>query len=45
MRYRPLGRTGMMVSEIGIGCEGFAENDGAMYKELMNLRLLMELII
>lgn len=37
MKYRPLGRTGMMVSEIGMGCEGFAENDGAMCKELMNL--------
>ncbi|SBV95455.1 conserved hypothetical protein [uncultured Eubacteriales bacterium] len=28
MEYRPLGRTGLMVSEIGIGCEGFVEHDG-----------------
>lgn len=37
MRYRTLGRTGLMVSEIGMGCEGFAEKDGAMCKELMDL--------
>lgn len=27
MRYRELGRTGLMVSEIGMGCEGFAEDE------------------
>ncbi|MDO4340697.1 MAG: aldo/keto reductase [Eubacteriales bacterium] len=27
MRYRKLGNTGLEVSEIGMGCEGFAEND------------------
>lgn len=27
MNYRELGNTGLMVSEIGMGCEGFGEND------------------
>ncbi len=27
MEYRRLGNTGLMVSEIGMGCEGFAEDD------------------
>lgn len=27
MRYRNLGKTGLKVSEIAMGCEGFAEND------------------
>ncbi|MDE6281783.1 MAG: aldo/keto reductase [Oscillospiraceae bacterium] len=27
MRYRELGKTGLLVSEIGMGCEGFAEDD------------------
>ena len=27
MRYRELGRTGLLVSEIGMGCEGFAEDE------------------
>ena len=26
MRYRTLGDTGLMVSEIGMGCEGFSED-------------------
>lgn len=26
MRYRELGKTGLLVSEIGMGCEGFAED-------------------
>ncbi|MCI9005326.1 MAG: hypothetical protein HFH39_08845 [Lachnospiraceae bacterium] len=26
MEYRELGNTGLKVSEIGIGCEGFSEN-------------------
>lgn len=29
MRYRPLGSTGLSVSEIGLGCEGFLERDDA----------------
>lgn len=28
MRYRELGRTGLKVSEIGIGCEGFVDHGG-----------------
>ena len=27
MKYRELGNTGLLVSEIGMGCEGFAEDD------------------
>jgi predicted aldo/keto reductase-like oxidoreductase len=37
MRYRELGNTGLLVSEIGIGCEGFSENNCAMTKELFDL--------
>lgn len=29
MEYRPLGRTGLLVSEIGLGCEGFMEKEEA----------------
>ena len=36
MEYRRLGNTGLMVSEIGIGCEGFAENDGKNTKALLD---------
>lgn len=36
MEYRRLGSTGLMVSEIGIGCEGFAENDGKNTKVLLD---------
>ena len=27
MRYRMLGNTGLKVSEIGMGCEGFSEDN------------------
>ena len=27
MQYRELGNTGLLVSEIGMGCEGFAEDE------------------
>jgi predicted aldo/keto reductase-like oxidoreductase len=37
MRYRKLGNTGLLVSEIGMGCEGFSENNCAMTKELFDL--------
>ena len=36
MKYRALGNTGLMVSEIGMGCEGFAEEDCAMAKKLFD---------
>lgn len=35
MKYRRLGNTGLMVGEIGIGCEGFAENEGRNTKSLL----------
>ncbi|WP_239391039.1 hypothetical protein [Cloacibacillus sp. An23] len=28
MKYRELGRTGLKVGEIGMGCEGFVDHDG-----------------
>ena len=37
MNYRPLGNTGLMVSEIGMGCEGFNENDYRMTGPLFDL--------
>ena len=37
MRYRILGNTGLRASEIGMGCEGFAEKDCAMTKELFDI--------
>lgn len=37
MQYRTLGRTGLKVSEIGMGCEGFAEDNGAMCRKLVDI--------
>ena len=37
MKYRELGNTGVMVSEIGMGCEGFGEDNCSMTKELFDL--------
>ena len=39
MKYRPLGNTGLMVSEISIGCVGFEKLDSAASLELMTLAL------
>ncbi|MCR5834711.1 MAG: aldo/keto reductase [Selenomonadaceae bacterium] len=36
MIYRELGATGLKVSEIGMGCEGFAEDNCAMTKKLFD---------
>lgn len=36
MNYRELGATGLKVSEIGLGCEGFAENNRAMARTLFD---------
>lgn len=37
MNYRVLGRTGLRVSEIGMGCEGFNERDDAFTNEMFAL--------
>lgn len=36
MRYRDLGNTGLKVSEIGMGCEGFGKESCAMTKKLLD---------
>ena len=37
MRYRMLGNTGLKVSEIGMGCEGFSEDNFTMAKKLFDI--------
>lgn len=37
MKYRDLGNTGLKVSEIGMGCEGFGENQCEMTKLLFDM--------
>lgn len=37
MRYRMLGNTGLEISEIGLGCEGFVVKDEHETEELLNL--------
>ena len=36
MEYRDLGRTGIKVSVIALGCEGFVANEGALTEQLLN---------
>lgn len=38
MEYRELGRTGLRVSEIGLGCEGFVGKTEEETQALMSLR-------
>lgn len=37
MNYRALGATGLMVSEIGMGCEGFVDHEGDFTGDLVDL--------
>ena len=37
MKYRELGRMGLKVSEIGMGCEGFVDKSYVQVKEFVDV--------
>ena len=39
MNYRELGKTGLKLSEIGLGCEGFVDADDALSDAIFELAL------
>ena len=39
MNYRILGNTGLKVSEIGMGCEGFVDHNGMYTQALLDTAL------